>query len=220
MAALIPGFSGVNAQMMHNCRMQDSTRSSCMMHQDMMRGNMMGRGRMEMMCDSSMMGNSMMMNDTNMMRGMRPGMMQMMMNDSGMMGGMGPGMMKDMSTIHFLLVNHDKIERQVKNIKNGVETWTESNDAEIAKVIREHAWEMKKRIEECRPIRQMDPLFRELFNHHDKIKIQIEETGKGTHVIETSNDPEVVKLIRQHAKTVSEFVERGMQRAMQPTPLP
>lgn len=148
-------------------------------------------------------------------------MMQMMMNDSNMMKGMGPGMMEDMPTIHSLLVNHDKIERRVENIENGVETWTESDDAEIAKSIREHVWQMKKRMEEGRPIRQMDPLFRELFKYHDKIHIQIEETANGVHVTETSDDPEVVKLIQQHAsRAVSEFVEQGMPRAMKSTPLP
>ena len=43
----------------------------------------------------------------------------------------------------------------------------------------------------------------------------------GVDVIETSDDPQVVLLIRQHAhRAVSEFVTGGMQRAMQQTPLP
>jgi len=174
---------------------------------------MMGQGmKMGMTGESGMTGNSMMMEGS---------MMQMMMNDPNMMKGMGLGMIEGMSTIRSLLVNHDKIERRVKNIKNGVETWTESDDPEIAKAIREHVWQMKKRMEEGQPIRQMDTLFRELFKHHDKIKIQIIETDKGTHVIETTDDPEVVKLIQQHAnRAVSEFVEQGMQRAMQPAALP
>ena len=105
-------------------------------------------------------------------------MMRMMMNDTNMMKGMGPGMMEDMFTIHSLLVNHGKIERRVKNIKNGVETWTESDDPEIAKTIKEHVWQMKQRMEEGRPIRQMDPLFRELFKHRNEIKLQVEGTNK------------------------------------------
>lgn len=189
--ALLFGFSNIDAQMMGNCMMRDSARSG------MMQGGMMGQG---------------MMTDSHMMR--------RRMNDTSMMKGMGPGMMEDMHTIHSLLENHGKIERRVKNIKNGVETWTESDDPEIAKTIKEHVWQMKQRMEESRSIRQMDPLFRELFKHHNEIKIQIEETKKGTHVIETSGNPEVVKLIQQHARTVSKFSEQGMQGAMQPTPLP
>jgi hypothetical protein len=67
----------------------------------------------------------------------------------------------------------------------------------------------------------MDPLFRELFDHADKIELQIEDIDNGVVVKETSADPQVVKLIQQQAKrAVSEFVESGMQRAMKPTPLP
>jgi hypothetical protein len=51
--------------------------------------------------------------------------------------------------------------------------------------------------------------------------MQIEDTENGVIVTETSEDAQVVKLIQQHAnRAVSEFVERGMQRAMEPTPLP
>ena len=80
---------------------------------------------------------------------------------------------------------------------------------------------MKQRMEEGRPIRHMDPVFRELFRHHEKVRIEIEEVPGGVRVLETSEDPQVTLLIRQHARrAVSEFVERGMRRAMQPTPLP
>ena len=67
----------------------------------------------------------------------------------------------------------------------------------------------------------MDPPFKEIYEHADKIDMQIEDLENGVLVVETSEDPQVVKLIRQHAhRAVSEFAEQGMQRAMQPTPLP
>lgn len=67
----------------------------------------------------------------------------------------------------------------------------------------------------------MDPLFRELFKHADKIEMQIQNLENGVLVIETSEDPQVVELIQQHAnRAVSEFAAQGMKRAMQPTPLP
>lgn len=147
--------------------------------------------------------------------------MQWMMSDSPMMKNMSPSMMNDMKEIHALLVNHDKIERKVEERKDGIESWTESDDPAIASAIKNHVKSMKKRMEDGNPIRQMDPLFRELFEHSEKIKIKIEETENGVHVIETSNDPEVVLLIKQHAnKAVSEFVEYGMERAMKLSPLP
>lgn len=80
---------------------------------------------------------------------------------------------------------------------------------------------MKERVENNRPIRQMDPLFREIFEHADEIEMQIENTEKGIFVLETSDNAQVVKLIQQHAhRAVSEFVEKGMSRAMEPTSLP
>ncbi len=80
---------------------------------------------------------------------------------------------------------------------------------------------MKARVEAGEPIRQMDPVFREIFEHHAKIRMDVEDIPGGARVTETSDDPQIVLLIRQHAqRAVSEFVVDGMQRAMQPTPLP
>ena len=48
-----------------------------------------------------------------------------------------------------------------------------------------------------------------------------ESIEEGVLVVETSPDPQVELLIRQHAhRAVSEFVAEGMSRAMRPTPLP
>jgi hypothetical protein len=65
-----------------------------------------------------------------------------------------------------------------------------------------------------------DPLFRELFQHTDKIKMNHEDTEKGVRVTETSEDPYVAKLIKAHAKAVSGFVERGFAEAMKNHPVP
>lgn len=164
-------------------------------------------------------------NDTSgMMEGegmMQDGMMSEEMRKAMMSRGMGPEMMRDMRVIRSMLMNHEQIERRVENLENGVKTWTTSDDPEIASAIRTHVQQMKERMENQQPIRQMDPVFRELFEHADKIRIEIEHTEKGVVITETSEDPQVVKLIQQHAnKAVSEFVDQGMQRAMQPTPLP
>jgi uncharacterized protein YdcH (DUF465 family) len=139
-----------------------------------------------------------------------------------MMGeGMGPEMMRDMRAIHGLLTQHERIHREVEDIPGGVRTLTTSEDPQVASLIRTHVWQMKERMEKGQPIRRMDPVFRELFEHHEKVHMEIEEVPGGVRVTETSEDPQVVKLIRQHAhRAVSEFVEQGMPRAMQPTPLP
>lgn len=152
---------------------------------------------------------------------MQDGMMSKEMREAMMSRDMGPEMMEDMMAIRKLLMQHEKINRRVENLDNGVKTWTTSEDPEIAAAIQKHVRQMHERIKEKKPIRQMDPLFREIFDNAEKIEMQIEYIENGVLVVETSEDPQVVKLIQQHAnRAVSEFVERGMQRAMQPTPLP
>lgn len=149
--------------------------------------------------------------------------MPMMQDDmpEWMMSRGGAGMMEAMPTIHLLLANHEQIERDVEEIPGGVRTVTTSGDPVITEAIRDHVHQMKERVEDGRPIRMMDPVFREIFKHHGKIEMEIEEVPGGVRVTETSSDPQVVLLIRQHAKrAVSEFVDQGMPRAMQPTPLP
>jgi hypothetical protein len=122
---------------------------------------------------------------------------------------------------HQLLMNHDKIERTVEDIPRGVRTVTTSREHRVAALIREHVWAMKERIEQGRPIRQMDPLFREIFRNHGHVRMEVEDIPGGVRVTETSEEPQVTLLIQQHARhAVSEFVEEGMPRAMLPTPLP
>lgn len=185
---------------------------------NMMQGNSMQEDNGGMMGEGGMMGNGGMMGDSDMMQ---DGMMSEEMRKAMMSRGMGPEMMEDMQPIHQLLMNHEQIERRVEDLDNGVKTWTTSDDPEIAATIQKHVRQMKERVEEKKPIRQMDPLFREIFDHADQIDMQIEDLENGVVVTETSQDPQVVKLIQQHAhRAVSEFVNRGMERAMQPTPLP
>lgn len=145
------------------------------------------------------------------------------MPDWMMSGGqmMGSEMMEDMRVIHDLLVNHDRIRRRVEDVADGIRAWTASSDEEIAERIRTHVSQMKQRVEDGNPIRQMDPVFREIFEHHEAVDMEVKETRGGVVVVETSDDPQVELLIRQHAhRAVSEFVAEGMARAMRPTPLP
>ncbi|HMV51727.1 MAG TPA: hypothetical protein PLD20_35095 [Blastocatellia bacterium] len=140
----------------------------------------------------------------------------------GRMSGMGMGgnQPQDMKTIHTLFDEHKNITRTVKNISNGVETLTESDDPKVKALIVEHSWAMKARLEKKQPIRQWDPLFAELFKYADKIKMEIASTAKGVKVTETSDDTYVVKLIQAHAAGVSEFVAEGMSSMHKEHPLP
>ena len=144
-----------------------------------------------------------------------------MMRGPGMRMGMGPGMMngsgmaamrQDAMGLHALLDKRDEIERQVRDLPNGVETVTESDDPAVAKQIREHVAAMYKRLEKNDPLPMMthDPLFVEVFKHAKQIRLKLEETPKGLKVIETSDDAYVAKLIQAHARLVDAFIANGM----------
>ncbi len=134
---------------------------------------------------------------------------------------MGPEMMEDMRVIHSLLVNHKRIRRRVEDVPDGIRAQTTSGDGEMAELIRTHVSQMKARVQDGDAIRHMDPVFREIFVHHTEIEMEVTETPGGVTVLETSADPQVELLIRQHARrAVSEFVAEGMSRARRPTPLP
>ncbi len=142
----------------------------------------------------------------------------------GPQGGHGHGGDKrhaeDHKVFHFLLTNHKKITRTVKELPNGVETVTQSDDPAIAAGIKEHVKWMQYRVEEGKPIRMRDPLFAELFRHASKIKMVRVELDKGVRVTETSADAHVASLIKAHARTVSGFVARGFTEAMKNHPVP
>ena len=109
----------------------------------------------------------------------------------------------------------------MEDVDGGIVSQTTSSDVRIAGLIAGHVAAMKTRIEQNHPVRHGDPLFREIFKHHGDIRITVEPLPDGVRGTETSADPQVTLLIRQHARAaVSQFVADGMSRAMQPTPLP
>ena len=161
---------------------------------------------------------------------MGPGMMQkgpgmMHQKGPGMMQRMGPGMGPGMTGMHpgsattaehsdirELFFNHDAIKRTVSNLPNGIRTVTESDDPQVAEVIKKHVVDMGRRIEEGRdpglPIES--PALHSLFRDKDKIKSTYEVTEKGIIVVQTSTDTNVVKALQDHAAEVSDLARRGM----------
>jgi hypothetical protein len=148
---------------------------------------------------------------------MGPGMMQM---GRGRMG-MGPGMMgmshgsataSEMSTIHELFANHDRIKRTVTNLPDGIRTVTESDDPRIAELIKTHVAGMGELVKAGNdpglPIES--PALHSIFRDKDKIHTTYETTAKGVIVTQTSIDPDTVANLQQHASEVSDFVKGGM----------
>jgi hypothetical protein len=132
--------------------------------------------------------------------------------------GMGPGGGHrgggDMVAIHALFANRDQIRRTVTHIPGGVRTTTESDDPAVVAQLREHVQSMYERLKDKRAINGRDPLFVALFEHADEIKFRTENTAKGITVTETSDNPEVVGLIRRHAEVVNKFIANGMHEMM------
>ena len=150
------------------------------------------------------------------MMGMGPGMMGMgpgkMGMGSGMMGMQGSATPAEHGDIRDLFLNHDQIKRTVTNLPDGIRTVTESDDPQVAAVIKKHVADMGQRVEGARdpglPIESA--ALHAIFRNKDKIKSSYEVTEKGVAVVQTSTDPEVVKALQDHAAEVSDLVARGM----------
>lgn len=117
-----------------------------------------------------------------------------------------------------LLVRHADIRRGVVRLPNGMSTVTESDVPAVATLIQDHVRAMKARMDDGRRVRTWDPVFAELFDRHDMIRISVELTAHGARVVETTDDPEALLLLRSHAAAVTEFVREGCPAARRFTP--
>jgi hypothetical protein len=144
----------------------------------------------------------------------------------GMQGQMGPGMMgmgmmggnataSELSDLHEMFSDHDKIKRTVTNLPDGIRTVTESDDPKLAETIKKHVAEMGTRVDEGRdpglPIET--PALHAIFDRKDKIKTVYEVTEKGIVVVQTSTDATAVKALQDHAAEVTDLAKRGMVAA-------
>ena len=148
-----------------------------------------------------------------------------------MMNGMGRGMMAtqhdaaamaEMSDIHELFINHDRITRTVTNLPNGIRTVTESADPRIAQLLKDHVTSMGRRVETGNdpglPIESK--ALGAIYRNYDKIHTTFEPTAAGIVVVQTSTDRDTVAALQQHAAEVTDFVNEGMaamHRAMMKT---
>jgi hypothetical protein len=135
--------------------------------------------------------------------------------------GMGAGMMgmshdsakmAQMRVVHELVMNHERIERAVTNLPNGIRTVTTSDDPRIAAFIKDHTLTMLERVS-----RGDDPgvpmesqALRAIFLGKDKIRTTADTTATGIIVVQTSADSSVVAALQEHAAEVTDLVQRGM----------
>ena len=98
------------------------------------------------------------------------------------------------------------------NLPDGIRTVTESDDARIAQLIKDHVASMGQRVDTGNdpglPIES--PALHSIFKNYDKIQTKVETTDKGVVIVQTSTDPETVAALQQHASEVTDFVKDGM----------
>ena len=139
-------------------------------------------------------------------------------------GGVGAGQdvtwQRDHAGIQQLFAVRGKIRRSVKNLPDGVETLTESDDPAVARLLQAHVAAMVNRVETGRGVRLRDPLFAALFANAGAVRIGVENTPNGVHVIEKGGNPLAVRLVQAHAAVVSLFLANGHTEAMQAHPVP
>ncbi len=116
-----------------------------------------------------------------------------------------------------LLAANSGIRRTVRFSEQGVDATTESDDPKIAAKIIEHAQAMQARMRTGARVRGWDPVFVDLFNKHEVVKLEVTPTERGVTIVERSSDAEAVRLLHAHALGVNEFVRSGMKAARRPT---
>lgn len=120
------------------------------------------------------------------------------------------GSSADMSLVHGLLTTHDKIRRTVTNLPDGIRTVTESDDPQVAQIIKAHVSSMSQRLNDGREFNIFSPTLPVLFGNRDKIQSTMEMTDKGSVATRTSADSKVVAALQAHAAEVSELAQGGM----------
>jgi hypothetical protein len=131
----------------------------------------------------------------------------------GTMGmGHDPATRSQLGDIHALLINHDRIKRTVTNLPDGIRTVTESDDPQVAALIKTHVAEMGQRVkagdDPGLPIES--PALRAIFRSKDKIQTSYETTAAGVIVVQTSTDADTVAVLQKHAAEVTDLAQGGM----------
>ncbi|GAN73287.1 hypothetical protein Apmu_0061_09 [Acidiphilium multivorum AIU301] len=163
---------------------------------------LVGFGRKEALADSS--GDA----TGGMMGGMMSGNgMQDMMSRGNMMGPMKLGMQ--------LFERHAEIQRATEYLPNGIIDATASSNPKTAGIIQAHVIEMYNRMAANRPFNyMMSPSASTMLQNADKYQRSYRLLPTGIEVTETSDDPEMVKVIYAHAKELDRFAKEGMPAMM------
>ncbi len=135
----------------------------------------------------------------------------------GMNGGSGSGSGSSrwemMQLIHQLVDSHEDVTRYYNETDVGIESYTFSDDPDVASWIQEHVRQMVKN----GGIRLRDPLFRAAFDFSSFHEMIVTNTQDGVHVVQNVvadvDDAKTkactISIIQDHAAVVSKFVTHG-----------
>jgi hypothetical protein len=84
----------------------------------------------------------------------------------------------DMSVVHEMLADHNKIRRTVTNLPNGIRTVTESDDPTVAKEIKDHVASMDQRLKDGKVFNVASRTLPTIFANNAKIHTEIQQTAK------------------------------------------
>lgn len=119
--------------------------------------------------------------------------------------------MSDMRTIRELVLNHESITRTIEDLPNGVRTLTESADTMVARLIQEHMTSMEQRVRNDDQFcaHMQSEALTAIYRLQKDIRIDVKPTPRGVQVTQTSNNPQAVQALQQHAQEVSALVKGG-----------
>ena len=114
----------------------------------------------------------------------------------------------EVADLRTIFQQHIETKRRATNLPNGICTFTASQNPAVRATIVSHVSMMVIRLTEGRnpEVIIQSPTLDALFDVHEEIEI----TDTGVDVIQTSSNPEVVKLLQTHAAEVSDMSKRGM----------
>lgn len=107
--------------------------------------------------------------------------------------------------------------RTVENLPNGIRTVTSSSDPVVMEALVSHAVGMIDRVgqRDDPKIFIQSPTLDIFFERGEKILSDVQITNEGLVVIQTSDDPEVVAAMHEHAAEVTAMAEQGMHAVHQ-----
>ncbi|UTV80056.1 hypothetical protein MQE22_08465 [Acidithiobacillus sp. YTS05] len=149
------------------------------------------------------------------MAGMMGGMMGNGSDKEGMGAMMSPENRGPMQTGMELFERHAQVHRKVTFLPDGIHAVTISAVPETVALLQAHVSQMYARLAEDRPFPY--PISRSvpvMFAHPTLYQRKLDLLKDGVAVTETSNDPEMVRVIHEHAREINRFVKDGMPAMM------